>query len=235
MKYALIVILTLLTSSTYAFKETNDTTSTDSEIENLKAKVDSLEIALEKFNIEMLERNPIISGKYISWGKGLTFTVEYPIASIDIGYTFKIFRGTTRLGISTGYNYRHGIDEEKTGLSGMSKHFAHLKLMAGTPVFFNLMSISAGVSQLYALDDHSISDEKSILTCTKLNFDFEFWIQPELMLFFGLNTFLYDLIAENDTDLNYDIGDYNSDTFKVGVRYYLGSRKEKRRSKKVEN
>lgn len=233
MKYSIILLLILLASSSEAFKEANDSLKSDSELTELKARIDSLEIALEKFNIEMLERNPIISGKYLSWGKGLTFTLEYPIASIDIGYTFKIFRGTTRLGVSTGYNYRHGIDEEKNSLSGMSKHFAHLKLMAGTPVFFNLMSVSAGVSQLYALDDNDIDDEKSILTCTKLNFDFEFWIQPELMLFLGLNTYLYDLITESNENTLWsdNIKEYNSDTFKVGIRYYLGSRNEKRSDK----
>ncbi len=233
MKYHFLIILILLVTSSEAFKEANDSLKTDSELTELKARIDSLEIALEKFNIEMLERNPIISGKYLSWGKGLTFTIEYPIASFDVGYTFKIIKGTTRLGVSTGYNYRHGIDEEKNNLSGMSKHFAHLKLMAGTPVFFNLMSVSAGVSQLYALDENDINDEKSILTCTKFNFDFEFWIQPELMLFLGLNTYLYDLITENDDNTLWgdNLKNYNSDTFKVGIRYYLGSFKEKNSNK----
>lgn len=224
------ILLLLLVFSVQAFQESNDTTQTNNEITKLKEKVDSLEIALEKFSMEMLERNPIISGKYLTWGKGLTFGIEYPIPSVDIGYTLKLIRGTTRLGFSVGYDYRHGIDEEKNELSGFNKHFGHIKFMVGSPVFFNLMSISAGLSQLYAIDNHLDNTSSTYLTCTRLNFDFEFWVQPNFIIFLGLNTYLYDLNAKDDfTENQLSAKDnFNSDTFKVGVRYYLGSIKEKR-------
>lgn len=236
MKKIILVILVLMLGKAQAFKEVGENTDSLSEVQSLKDKIDSLEIKIEKFQMEMLENNPVLSGKYLSWGKGLTFTFEYPYASVDVGYTFKIIKSTTRLGISLGYDYRHGIDEEKTNLNGYSQHFGHLKLSLGTPVFFNLMSVSAGVAQLYAFDKKKVDGESTILTCTKLNFDFEFWVMPELNLFLGLNTYLYDLFnQDNGSDLITKNSKFNSDTFKVGIRYYLGSRKCKKRMKQVES
>lgn len=236
MKKIILVILVLVLGKAQAFKDISNTADSLSEIQSLKNKIDSLEIKIEKFQMEMLESNPVLSGKYLSWGRGLTFTIEYPYASIDVGYTFKIIKGTTRLGISLGYDYRHGIDEEKTNLNGYSQHFGHLKLSLGTPVFFNLMSVSAGVAQLYAFDKKEVEGKSTILTCTKLNFDFEFWVMPELNLFLGLNTYLYDLFnQESGSFFVKKDSKFNSDTFKVGVRYYLGSHKSKKRMKQVEN
>lgn len=217
MKYTFLLLLATITTIS-ALEDDRDSMDIPLEVENLKKRIDSLEVQLEKQSMNSFNRNPIISGEYLNWGKGVTIWGEYPYPSIDVGYTFKIANNMVRLGVFVGYDYRLGIYNEQNELPNVSRHFLHFKVMAGSPVFFNLMSFSGAVAQLYFLDQQYKDGRKQALSCSKANVDFECWIYPNLVLSFGLNVYIYEI---DTTTVNRKF--ITSDTFKVGFKYYFGT------------
>ena len=217
--FALILFLFVNASG---FKLIDSSTINAPEWAEIKNRMDSLEVLLEKLSRESATKNPIVSGEYAQWGSGLTVGVEYPMPSVEFGYTFQIVKQSARMGILAGYRYRVGIEDEKSWDLELAKQYFHLKFTLSSPVFLNLMSVSGSVAQMYSLDSFFDNNTTSA-TCTNLGFDFEFWIRKNVNLFFGLNTFLYKAYPEN----SYSELSFTSDSFKIGVRYFTNKKRDK--------
>lgn len=228
----------------------NDTSSQEIDtVALLMERMSELELELDELKREST-RNPISSGTYKSWGKGLTIAGEYPYLSAELGYTFKVAKEQVRLGIFGGYALRpKSISEWPDSLSDMSRHNVFWKVMVGTPVFFNLMSFSGSVGQFYVPGSTSdcfaradsvsgevwVYETGDFLYATQLSANAECWISPKMNIFVGINVHFnkYDKTIVSEPE--YDPEDWErvsdfegneswiTNNFKVGARYYFGS------------
>ncbi len=228
----------------------SDTAQEIDTIAVLMERVSQLEVELDEVKRESTQ-NPISSGTYKKWGKGLTIAVEYPYLSAELGYTFKVAKEQVRLGLSGGYALRpNSISEWPDSLSNESRHNIFWKVMVGTPVFFNLMSFSGSIGQLYvpgssassfaAIGDStngdiSVYETNDLLYATQLGANAECWISPKMNIYVGINvhfnqykkSVIYK--AEHGPEDWERLGEYGgsetwiTNNFKVGARYYFGT------------
>lgn len=199
------LLLQFFSSMLFGFTFTDTGETENDTILQLMERVTLLELELDEMKRQSV-RNPISSRAYKNWGEGLTIAVEYPYLSAELGYTFKIIKKQVRLGFSYGYAMRpDNFSGWPAEYSGLGKHNTYWKILVGSPVFFNLMSFSGSISQLYWFDrwtadtsytaEYSNSDGgvwigyESIgdVSTTVLSANAEFWVSPKVHIYFGIN------------------------------------------------
>jgi hypothetical protein len=226
-----------------AFAQTQEQPpAADVECARLQARIDSLEVKLEKVIMDNVDASPFATGETLDWGTGWNtsaLTAAENQWTIELGYMFG-FRGWTppwevdyidhrrsyRLGVSAGFEYyrREGLLAKDNGdLYYSQGSVVALKLTWGTPVLLNFISGSAYLRGLWIFplyDDGDTGREKS-LAGVGLGSDLEFWIARDKCLTVGFK-------LEGDWDSWVDEGKYGTDQVlpyrfrpQMGVRVFF--------------
>ncbi len=201
------------------------------ECAELRARLDSLEVKIEKIIMENVDANPYATGETLGWGTGWTTSVLTAAANqwtIEVGYMFG-FPGWTppweqkyidsrrayRLGVSAGFEYfrREGLLHKDNG----DPYYAHgqalaLKLTWGTPVLLNFISGTAFLRGLWILPDYDAADKgrDESIGGAGMGSTIEFWIARDKCLTVGFKLegewedFIHDHNEVKDEVLPYE-------------------------------
>jgi len=222
---AALAVLATLTAAPRCVQAQASAAGTDEERLRLEARIDSLEVKLEKIIMENVDASPFATGETLNWGTGWNasfFTAAENQSAIEVGYTFG-FPGWTppwdreyidsrrsyRLGISAGYQYyrREGpLAKDNGDLYYSQGSVLALKLSWGTPVLLNFISASANLRGLWIFpnyDDGDTGRDKSLFGIG-LGSDLEFWIARDKCLTLGFK-------MEGDWDSWTDEDQYGTD------------------------
>lgn len=142
------------------------------EIKNLNLRIDSLEARMECLQIQFTESDPFKSGKYLLWGRGLTFGIvkSEPRISFDAGYTFSTAK-SFRMSIAAGF------DAELGASTVLPDYGFYGKVNYGTPVFVNFISINGYARTLFYPKDAQEAGHEA-RGGYGAGADLEFWLAP---------------------------------------------------------
>jgi hypothetical protein len=145
----------------------------------LSLRIDSLEARLENLQIQVVESDPLMSAKYLRWGKGLTFSfsMSAPRLSTEIGYTI-LTPKSFRMEIAGGFDLATGPESELPGYSFYGK------VNCGTPVFINFISMNSYFRTIY-FPKKAIIDTLQNSGGIGAGAEFEFWFMPSFCYTFG--------------------------------------------------
>lgn len=178
----------------------------EAECVELRARVDSLEVKLEKVIMENVDASPFATGETLGWGIGWTTSVSTAAKNqwtMELGYFFGFpgwlppwdeayidSRRSYRLGVSACLDFfRHeGLLHKDSG----EPYYAHgnviaLKLTWGTPVLLNFISGTAFVRGLWILPNYDSADKgrEESIAGAGLGSAIEFWIARNKCLTVG--------------------------------------------------
>jgi hypothetical protein len=221
-KIFLVSLITMFILLGVKYSWCQDTTRSDSavyrcskEIARLSSRIDSLEARLEGQQIQIVESNPLKSGNYLQWGKGLTLaaTKSEQRITCDAGYTF-LTPKSYRLGIAGGFD----------GILGADDDFPYFdfygKVTCGTPVLINFISIN-GYFRTHFYPKDAQRNGFHTAGGLSLGAELEFWFRPTFCYTFGGSI---TTMRERTSMTFLKLSEINF----IGFKYYPQCKKKKR-------
>ena len=145
---AIFLLGVLLFTSAFGLPALRDSTSQQSTIDSLNNKIDRINTKVDRLieEIETHQSPMLLDAKTDNWGIGWSVGAKfyYPAPEIELGYTLE---GKKNISIGAYLGYGHKLFDQKNDPS-----LLYLKLLFGTPIFFNTVSIQAFISPSYYLD-----------------------------------------------------------------------------------
>ena len=145
---AIFLLGVLLFTSAFGLPARHDSTSQQSIIDSPNNKIDRINTKVDKIieEIETHQSPMLLDAKTDNWGIGWSVGANfyYPVPDIELGYTLE---GKKNISIGAYLGYGHKLFDQKNDPS-----LLYLKLLFGTPIFFNMVSIQAFINPSYYLD-----------------------------------------------------------------------------------
>ncbi len=229
-KFARMIILVIIIAIP---SFSNENISEDITNEQMLAKIQSLEVEMERLRIESSDNGILAQGATLNWGKGvfIGFNLSPNTGVVSAGYTIGLKERSKNINypLSQSRDIRYTI-----GLTGRYRTFeasvddvpvaasVGILLKMGSPVMLNLISISTFISPNIIWAETERTDNYTSPFTEKefgldTGVDIEFWVTSKTMLTIG---YLYDPVLfkiAGDADL-YDIGEVK---FSFGTRFYF--------------
>jgi len=171
---AIFLLGVLLFTSAFGLPALHDSTSQLATIDSLKNKIDQINTKVDKI-IEEIENHQspmLLNTKTDNWGKGWSVGANfyYPVPEIEFGYTLEEKKNIS-IGAYLGYGLKLFDQKSDPGL-------LYLKLLFGTPIFFNTISIQAFIIPSYYLNKDFGGGTNSTFG-TGIGGQLVFWLAPQ--------------------------------------------------------
>ena len=164
----------LLFTSAFGLPALHDSTSQLATIDSLQNKIDKINTKVDKIieEIEAHQSPMLLNTKTDNWGKGWSVGANfyYPVPEIELGYTLE---GKKNISIGAYLGYGHKLFDQESGPGSL-----YLKLLLGTPIFFNTVSIQAFINPSYYLDKDFGGGTNSTFG-TGIGGQLAFWLAPQ--------------------------------------------------------
>jgi hypothetical protein len=171
---AMFLLVGLLFTSAFGLPTLHDSTSQLATIDSLKNKIDQINTKVDKIieEIETHQSPMLLNTKTDNWGKGWSVGANfyYPVPEIEFGYTLEEKKNIS-IGAYLGYGLKLFDQNSDPGL-------LYLKLLFGTPIFFNTVSIQAFISPSYYLTKDFGGGTNSTFG-TGIGGQLVFWLAPQ--------------------------------------------------------
>jgi hypothetical protein len=171
---AIFLLVVLLFTSAFGLPALHDSTSQQSTIDSLKNKIDRINTKVDKIieEIETHQSPMLLNTKTDNWGIGWSVGANfyYPVPEIELGYTLE---GKKNISIGAYLGYGHKLFDQRS-----DPGLLYLKLIFGTPIFFNTVSIQAFISPSYYLDKDFGGGTNSTFG-TGIGGQLVFWLAPQ--------------------------------------------------------
>jgi hypothetical protein len=171
---ALLLLGGLLSSSAFGLPGRHDSTSQPATTDSLKNKIDQINTKVDRI-IEALETHQspmLLNTKTDDWGNGWSVGANfyYPVPEIELGYTLE-HKNNISLGAYLGCGLKLFNQERDPGS-------LYVKLLLGTPIFFNSVSIQAFIIPSYYLGENFGGGTNSRYG-TGIGGQLVFWLAPQ--------------------------------------------------------
>ena len=172
--------------------------SQNMKFEEIKKRMDSLEVKLEKIYINQADNNPYATGETLDWGNGWNFSVlvggPAHFWDVDIGYNFKINKSnflTTKQFIANPKGFRLGFYQETINIADDYNTYLATgygfqgKVLYFSPVLLNFISFATYFKLAYLLPGPNDLDLKDSRLSYGLGGNIEFWQTSKMCVFTG--------------------------------------------------
>jgi hypothetical protein len=180
-----IVCVGFLALAAYGFSDTAADASQKSAADSLYRKLDGIDSKLDRILGELTtdNRGTNVKKETRNWGKGLSIgaKLSFQRPALEVGYTLKGKRGGA-FGVFLGYE-QYLIDLSGNNVDPIPSYF-YMKLIAGTPILVNFLSIQGLIIPTYYLGDEFGGGRNTSFGCG-VGGQFAFWPAQQVCLTLG--------------------------------------------------